>query len=166
MVLRSSLKLLQKSNISTESGITFPDPVKNPYAFPAAINITVLLMSSITLISFWTRTNYGTWFQQLLWHSTTLIIHTLCSISTLNEQLNNLEQTQFRCSLHCERWTVKGKDCASALHIFKEITCMTDEWTEQLLRLKSWVIFGSPEQWMEFHRLWWTVIVFKCSYSF
>ena len=76
---------------------------------------------------------------------------------------NNLEQTHIRCSLHCERWTVKGRDCASALHSFKEITYRTDEWTKQLLRLKSWVISGSPEQWTEFHRLWSTVIVFKCS---
>ena len=72
--------------------------------------------------------------------------NTLCSISTLNQQLNNLEQTHIRCSLHCERWTVKGRDCASALHSFKEITYRTDEWTKQLLRLKSWVISGSPEQ--------------------
>ena len=79
---------------------------------------------------------------------------------------NNLEQTHIRCSLHCERWTVKGRDCASALHSFKEITYRTDEWTKQLLRLKSWVISGSPEHWMEFHRSWWTVIVFKCSYWF
>ena len=92
------------------------------------------------------------------------MIHTLCSISTLNQQLNNLEQTHIRCSLDCERWTVKGRDCASALHSFKEITYRTDEWTKQLLRLKSWVISGSPEQWMEFHSLWWAVIVFKCSY--
>ena len=42
----------------------------------------------------------------------------------------------------------------------------TDEWTKQLLRLKSWVISGSPEQWMELHLLWWTVIVSKCSYLF
>ena len=33
-------------------GITFSDPVKNPSAFPATINITVLLMSSIPLLSF------------------------------------------------------------------------------------------------------------------
>ena len=67
---------------------------KKPNAFPATINIPVLLMSSIALISFRTRTIYGTWFQQLLCHSATLMIHTLCSISTLNQQLNNLEQTQ------------------------------------------------------------------------
>ena len=166
VALRSSLELLQKSDRSTENGITYPDPVKNPNAFPATINIPALLMSSIALISFWTRTIYGTWFQQLLCHSATLMIHTLCSISTLNQQLNNREQTHIRCSLHCERWTVKGRDCASALHSFKEITYRTDEWTKQLLRLKSWVISGSPEQWMELHLLWWTVLVSKCSYLF
>ena len=91
------------------------------------------------------------------------MIDTLCPISILNQQLTNLEETHIRCSLHYERWTVKGRDCASALHSFKEITYRTDEWTKQLLRLKSWVISGSREQWMELHRLWWTVIVFKCS---
>ena len=73
------------------------------------------------------RTNYGTWFQQVLCHSSTLMIHTLCSISNLNQQLNNLEQTHIRCSLHCERWTVKERDYASALHSFKEIIYRTDE---------------------------------------
>ena len=29
--------------------------------------------------------------------------HALCSISTISQQLNNLEQTQIRCSLHYER---------------------------------------------------------------
>ena len=76
------------------------------------------------------------------------------------------EQTHIRCCLDCERWTVEGRDCATALHSFKEIIYRTDEWTKQLLRLKSWVVSGSPEQWMEFRRLWWTVIVFKCSYLF
>ena len=166
VVLLSTLNLLRKSERPTENGITFPDPVKNPSAFPVTIGITVLLMSSITLIPFWTRTIYGAWFQQLLCHSATIMIHTLCSISTLNQQLNNLEQSHTRCSLHYEWWTVKRRDCASALHLFKEITYRTGEWTKQLLRLKSWVIFGSPEQWMELHRLWWTVIVSKCSYLF
>ena len=41
-----------KSDRSTENGITFPDPVKNPSAFPVTIVITVLLMSRITLLSF------------------------------------------------------------------------------------------------------------------
>ena len=123
-------------------------------------------MSSIALISFWPRTFYGTCLQQLLRHSTTIMIDTLYPISTLNQQLTNLEQTHIRCSLHCERWTVKGEDCASALRSFKEITYRTDEWTKQLLRLKSWVISGSPEQWMELHLLWWTVNVSKCSYLF
>ena len=105
--LLSTLKLLQKSDRSTENGITFPDAVKNSTAFPVTINITVLLMSSITLICFWNRTVYGTWFQQLLCHSTTLMIDTLCPINTINQQLTNLEQTPIRCSLHCEGWTVK-----------------------------------------------------------
>ena len=78
----------------------------------------------------------------------------------------NLERTHIRCSLQCERRTVKERDCASALHSFKEFTYRTDEWTKQLLRLRSWVISGSPEQWIELHRLWWTVIVSKCSYLF
>ena len=30
-----------------------------------------------------------------------------CSITILNQQLTNLEQTYIRCSLHCEGWTVK-----------------------------------------------------------
>ena len=166
MALRSSPKLLQKSNRSTENGNTFPDPVKNLIAFPATINMSVLLMSSIALISFWPRTFYGTCLQQLLRHSTTITIDTLYTISTLNQQLTNLEQTHIRCSLHCERWTVKGKDCASALRSFKEITYRTDEWTKQLLRLKNWVISGNLEQWMEFRRLCWIVIAFKCSYLF
>ena len=166
MVLLSCLKLLQKSDRSTENGITFPDPVKNPSAFPATINMSVLLMSSIALISFWPRTFYGTCLQQLLRHSTTIMIDTLYSIKTLNQQLTNLEQSHIRCSLHCERWTVERKDCASTLRSFKEITYRTDEWTKQLLQLKRWVISGSPEQWMEFRRLWWTVIAFKCSYLF
>ena len=60
----------------------------------------------------------------------------------------------------------KGRDCASALHSFKEITYRTDEWTKKLVRWKNWVISGSPEQWMELHCLWWTVIVSKCCYFF
>ena len=41
-----------KKDRSIENGITFPDSVENPSAFPVTINITVLLMRSITLISF------------------------------------------------------------------------------------------------------------------
>ena len=140
--------------------------MKNPSPFAATINITVLLMRSKSQWFFRTRTIYGTWFQQLLCHSTTLKIDTLCPFSTINQQLTNLEQTRIRYSLHCEGWTVKGRDCASALHSFNEITYQTAEWTKQLLRLKSWVIAGNPEQSMEFCSLWWTVIVFKCSFCF
>ena len=85
--------------------------MESPNVLPATINIPGLLMSSVALISFWTLTIYGTRFQQLLCLSATLMIHTLCSISTLNQQLNNLEQTHIWCSLHYERWTVKGRDC-------------------------------------------------------
>ena len=166
VLLLSNMKLLKKSDRSFENGITFPNPVKNPSAFPVTTNITVLLMRSITLISFWSRTIYGTWFQQRLCHSTTLMIDTLCPISTLNQQLTNLEQTHIPCSLHCDGWTVKGRDFAWALHSFNEITYETDELTKQLLRLKSWVISGNPDQWMEFRRLWWAVIVFERSYLF
>ena len=166
MVLLSTMKLLQKLERSTENGITFPDLVKNPSAFPVTIGITVSLMSTITLISFRTRTIYGTWFQQLLCYSITLIIEPICPISTLNHQLTKLEHTHIRCSLHCEGWIVKGRDCASALHSFNEITYQTDEWTKQLLQLKGWEISGNPERWMEFRRLWWTLIVFKCTRLF
>ena len=112
------------------------------------------------------NTIYGKWFQQILCHSVTLMIDTLCPISTLNQQLPNLEQSHIRRSLHCERRTVKGMDCASHLHSFNEITYQTGEWTKQLLRLKSWVMSRNPERWMEFRRLWWIVIVFKCSHLF
>ena len=142
MVLLSILKLLQTSNRSTENGITFPDLVENPGAFPVTINITVSLMSSITLIFSWTHTNFGTWFQQLLCYSTTSIIDALCPISTRNHQLTNLAQTHIRGSLHCERWTVKRRDYASVLHSFNGVTYQTDEWTKQLLRLKSWVLIS------------------------
>ena len=164
VLLLSTLKLLQKTSRSTENGITFPDPVKNPCAIPVTINITVLLISSITLLSF--RTVYGTLFQQLLFHSTILMIDTLWPISTLKQQLTTIEHNHIWWSLHCEGWTIKGKICASALHSFNEITYKTDEWTKQLLRLKIWEISGNPEQGMEFRRLWWTVIVLTCSYSF
>ena len=73
------------------------------------------------------------WLQRLLCHSSTLMIGTLCPISTLNHQLTNLEQTHNRCLLHCERWTVKGRDCVSALHSFNEINYQSDEWTKHLL---------------------------------
>ena len=166
MVLPSTLKLLQKSDRSAENGITSPEPVRNTSAFPGTINITVLLLSSITLIFFWKHKNYGKRFQQLLGHSTTRMTDTLCPISTINHQLTQLEQTHICYSLPCERWTVKWRDCASALHSFREITYRMDEWTKQLLRLKSWAISGNPEQWMEIRRLWWTVFVFKQAICF
>ena len=151
MVLIPTLKLLEKSDRSTENGTTFPDPVKNPSVFPATIKISVLLMSSIALISFWTRTIYRTWFQQLLHHSTTLIIHTLWPISTLNQQLTKTEQTHIRCSLHCERWTVKGSDCTSALHALKKLPngrTIEWNWMKQLIGWKvEWSLEARSNGW-------------------
>ena len=48
--LLSNVNLLQKSDRSSENGITFPNPVKNASPFPVTIKITVFLMSSLTLI--------------------------------------------------------------------------------------------------------------------
>ena len=112
-------EVLQKSERSTENGITFPDPVKNPSAITVTIGITILLLSSITLISFWTRTIYGTWFQQLLCHSITPLIDTLCPISTLNQQLTNLEQTHIRCSLPCEQMDSQRKGLRVSFAFFQ-----------------------------------------------
>ena len=96
--------------------------MKNARGFSTTIMIAVLLMSSKALKFFWTRTIFGNWFQQLFFHSTTLMTDSLCPIKTLNQQLTNLEQPQIRCSLHCKRWTVNGIDCASVLHSFKGTT--------------------------------------------
>ena len=85
------------------------------------------------------------------------------TISTLNHQFSNLERTHIRCALQCEQCTVKARDSASALHPFNETNHPTVEWTEQLLRLKSWEFSANLERRIEFRRLWWTVIVFKCS---
>ena len=94
----STLKLLQESERSAENGNTFPDPVKIPSASPAqaTINETVFSIKSTPLISFWSRTFYRTWILQLLSHSIKLMIGTLCPISTLKQQLTNLEQTNIR----------------------------------------------------------------------
>ena len=77
----------------------------------------------------------GTWFQHLLCHSRTLMIDTLCPISTLNHRLTNLEQIHIRCSLHCERWTVKGRDCTSVLHFFNKVPT---RWTSERNSCYGW----------------------------
>ena len=63
----------------------------------------------------------------LLSHSTTITTWTLCPTGTLKQQLTNLEQTYIQCCLHYERWTVKGKDWASALNSFRKLTYRTEE---------------------------------------
>ena len=123
-------------------------------------------MSSIALISFWPRTFYGTCLQQLLRHSSTIMIDTLYPISTLNQQLTNLEQTHIRCSLPCERWTVKGKDCASALRSFKEILYRRMNERNSCYGWKvAWSLETRSNGWNT-ARLWWTVLAFKYSYLF
>ena len=84
-----------------------PRYCEKPKGIPSNDHHNYFFLSSITLISFRTHTNHGTWFQRLLCHPNTLMINTLCPVSTINHQFTNLEQTHFRCSLHCERWTVK-----------------------------------------------------------
>ena len=95
---------------------------EKPHCTPSNDQHTCFVDEQHSSKIFWTRTIHGAWFQQLLCLSATLMIHTIRSISTLNQQLNNLEQFHIPCSLHYERWTIKARDCASALHSFKEIT--------------------------------------------
>ena len=88
----------------------------------------------------------------------TLLNHTNHWYSMSNQYLQSAAHQprtdSYPVFFHCERWTVKERDCASASRSFEEITYRTGEWTRQLLRLKSSVISGNPEQWMEFRRLW------------
>ena len=60
----------------------------------------------------------------------------------------------------------KRKVVRVSIAISQKITYRTNEGTKQLLRLDSWLIFRRPEQWMEFRRLWRSVIVYKCSQFF
>ena len=46
---------------------------------------------------------------------------------------------------------------------FQKVILLKDRSTKRLLRLKTWVIFGSREQWTGFLRLWSFVFVYKCS---
>ena len=142
VVLLSTHKLLRKSDRSTENGITIPDPVRYLSVSPATINKTFLLMSSIALIYFWTRIIYGTWFQQLLWHSTTLMIDTLCPISTLNQQLTNLEQTHIRWSLHCDPWTEKEGIARQFCILSKKLP---NRWTSERNSSHRWRVEWSLE---------------------
>ena len=66
VVLLSTLKLLGKSNISTESRRIFPSSLQAQLHPQKTINVTVVLMRSISLTSFWTPTIYRTSTQRLL----------------------------------------------------------------------------------------------------
>ena len=81
-----TLEVLQKLVGSTVNGKSFLDLVKNLSASQITINVTVLMMRRIHLISLFTPSIHGTWIQQLLWHSTTLLIGTACPISILKER--------------------------------------------------------------------------------
>ena len=142
VLLLSTLKLLQSSDRSTRNGITIPYPLKSRRAFPVTINKTVLLMRSMTLISFWTRKVYGTWLQQLLCHSTTLMIDTLCPINTLKQQLNNLEQTHIRCFIHREGWT---KNDGIAHHLCILLTKLPTRLPSERNSCYGWRVEWSPK---------------------
>ena len=159
-VLLTTLKFLHRSKRSTENGKTIADLAKNPSASQITISITVALLRSIPLECFWTRRFFGTWIQQPIWHSTTLLVRTLKSTSILKKTTHQLRKYFIRCFIQCDHWTVKRRDCASTVHSFETNSKRTDKWTKQLLWLKNWVIFGNPEQWLEIHYLWWPVVVF------
>ena len=163
VVLLFTLKLLQKSDGSTENRCKIPDLSKNPSALSATINITVLIMSSISLKYFPTFKNNGEWFQQLLCQTTTLMIEALCPITTLNQLLTNLEDSY---PMFYALWTMESKRKGLRVSSAFFQSNSTVEWTKQLLRFKSWVISGSREQRMEFRRLWWFVVLIKYSFLF
>ena len=56
---------LQKSDRSPENRISFPEPLKNPSAFPVTTNITVWLLNTIARKTVWTPTIYRFKFKQL-----------------------------------------------------------------------------------------------------
>ena len=170
------------SNVDFDCGITFqpetPTEIRRinrernynsrscekPSAFPVTINITVLLISSITQISFWTNTIYGTWFQHLLCHSTTLRIDTLCPIGTLNHQLTHPVQTHIWCSLHWERWTVNGGIASELCFLLaKLLNRRTSERNSCYGWRIEWHLEIRNNGW-KYTGLRWTVIASKCSF--
>ena len=163
VVLLFTLKLLQKSNRSTENGFTIPDLLKNPGTFSATINITNLIMSSLSPKTFWTLKKDVQWFQKLLCQTTTLMIEALCPITNLNQHLTNLEDSY---PMFYALWTMDSKKKGLRVSSVFFQSNSTVEWTKQLLRFKSWVISGSREQRMEFRRLWWFVVLIKYSFLF
>ena len=127
VVLLSTLKLQRKSDKSTKNGVTFPDPVKNPSAFPVAININVFIEEKHNSDIFLNPDN--------LWD---IVPAAPMSLNHTNDgySMSNMypqptthppRTDSYPVFLHCEGCTVKRRDCASALHFFKEITYQTDK---------------------------------------
>ena len=92
---------------------------------------------------------YNLWdgIKQLFWHSNTLKIGTLCPISILNRRHLEIERTFFAVFIIAKEGQWKEVIARQFCILSKKIAHRTDEWTTQLLRLRSWVIFGSSEQW-------------------
>ena len=112
-------------------------------------------------IFFWTPRIFGMWIQQLLHHSTTPLIGIfLRPFIDLKKQFTILSR-HIWCSPHCDRCTLKEGGCVSPLNSLRRITYSTDEWTKQMLRLKSWELLGILEPLMKFLRLWCAVVVLK-----
>ena len=114
---------MQKSNLSTGKRKELPDFMETPSEPLVTINISISLMGSLLLTSFWTSKFCGTWTQQLLWHTTTLLIGVSWPFNILKHQLASLKQTYIRYSLHYDRWTIEGRGYESAFHSFKKLFC-------------------------------------------
>ena len=167
MVLLSTLKLLRKSDRSTENWTAFPDLVKNPSAFPSPINITVLLMSSIPVKSFWIRAINGARFQQLLCHSTTLVIETLSS--PYPQPTPHQPRTDSYLVFSSLR-TIDSE--RKGLHVsfsfFQKNYLPDGRVRETVATVEELSDFwkSGAQQWMHFCRLWWVVIVHMCNFLF
>ena len=128
MVLLSTLKLLQKSSRSTENRITFSRSCEKPKCLPGNNQLNCSIDEHFISNIFLNPYNF--------WD---MVPAALMSFSHTNDRYSmsnhHPQPTTHQprtnsypvCSLHCERWTVKGRDCASALLSFKENTHRTDE---------------------------------------
>ena len=96
-----------KVNLIKRERNILPDPVKTQSSSRVRINKTVLLMKSITLSFFWIPAVYGTWIQQLVFHSPTLLTEILCAFSILKHQLINIKEI-FMSSILFPRTDRKG----------------------------------------------------------
>ena len=158
MVLLSCLKLLQKSDRSTENGKPQWIPSNDQHVCP----VDEQHSSNIFLTPY------------ILWDMSPPALTSLnhnndrYSISNQYPQptTHQPRTNSYPVLSSLRMMNSKREGLRVSFAFFQGITYRTDEWTKQLLRLTSWVIFENPELWMEFRRLWWTLIAFKCSYLF